>query len=369
MSEGQCRPRYTRLKPTRVANAIAALPARHRYRKATTPARANAREACPLGSEGSGSVAQPYPGRVRAPNVGSTQGRDRSTRYLIAVVTMTVSTRMRMKSNVASRSPRNQRGIAKRARMYVPPSVVMRTMMTSKVAFVPARLSARKRSSSTPPIEANIGTGFTRPDSQRSFKFRSTTDNPQTFNRDGRREMDRARHVYRRLLEHYGPQHWSPAETAFEAIVGALLMQQTSWRNVEVAIRNLRRAGLLDVRALAEAPVAVIRRQVRIAGLYRPNPARARAFYRHLVDRSGGDLARYFGRPTDVVRADLLAQDGVGPETADSILLYAGGHPIFVVDAYTERLGTRIRLFRRGEYPAVQRCFEQHVPRDLAIYQ
>src|SRR5437879_3519848 len=93
----------------------------------------------------------------------------------------------------------------------------MRTMMTSKVAFVPARLSARKRSSSTPPIEANIGTGFTRPDSQRSLKFRSTTDNPQTFNRDGRREMDRARHVYERLLEHYGPQHWWPAETAFRS--------------------------------------------------------------------------------------------------------------------------------------------------------
>ena len=241
--------------------------------------------------------------------------------------------------------------------------------MTSKVAFVPARLSARKRSSSTPPIEAKLGTGFTRPDSQRSLKFRSTTDNPQTFNRDGRREMDRARHVYERLLEHYGPQHWWPAETAFEAIVGALLMQQTSWRNVEVAIRNLRRAGLLDVRALAEAPVPVIRRHVRIAGLYRTKPARVRGFCRHLLERSDGDLARYFGRPMDVVRADLLAQDGVGPETADSILLYAGGHPIFVVDAYTERIGTRIGLFRTREYRAIQRFFEQHVPRDLAIYQ
>src|SRR5256712_11147864 len=142
-------------------------------------------------------------------------------------------------------------------------------------------------------------------------------------------------------------------------------MQQTSWRNVEVAIRNLRRAGLLDVRALAEAPVAVIRRQVRIAGLYRTKPARVRAFCRHLLDRSDGDLARYFGRPTDVVRADLLAQDGVGPETADSILLYAGGHPIFVVDAFTESNGAGIRLFRRGEYPVVLRRVAQHGSRDL----
>ncbi len=181
--------------------------------------------------------------------------------------------------------------------------------------------------------------------------------------------MDRARDVYERLLDHYGAQHWWPAETAFEAIVGALLMPQTAWRNVEVAIRNLKRARLLEVRALAEAPVPVIRQHVRIAGLYRAKPARLRAFCRHLLDRFGGDLARYFARPTDVVRADLHAQDGVGPETADSILLYAGGHPVFVVDAYTERIGRRIGLFRTEEYRAIQRYFEQHVPRDVTTYQ
>ena len=181
--------------------------------------------------------------------------------------------------------------------------------------------------------------------------------------------MDRARAVYDRLLDYYGPQHWWPAETAFEAIVGALLMQQTSWRNVEVAIGNLKRARLLEVRALAETPMSVIRRHVRIAGLYRTKPARLRAFCRHLLDRSGGDLAPYFDRPTDEVRADLLAQDGVGPETADSILLYAGGHPVFVVDAYTERIGRRIGLFRAGEYRRIQQYFEQRVPRDLATYQ
>ena len=181
--------------------------------------------------------------------------------------------------------------------------------------------------------------------------------------------MDRARAVYERLLDYYGPQHWWPAETAFEAIVGALLMQQTSWRNVEVAIRNLKRARLLEVRALAEAPVPAIRRHVQIAGLYQTKPARLRAFCRHLLDRSGGDLTRYFARPTDVVRADLLAQSGVGPETADSILLYAGGHPVFVVDAYTERIGGRIGLFRTGEYRANQRYFEEQVHRDLMTYQ
>lgn len=181
--------------------------------------------------------------------------------------------------------------------------------------------------------------------------------------------MDRVRAIYDRLLANYGPQHWWPAETPFEAIVGALLMQQTAWRNAEAAIGNLKAAGLLDVRALADAPVSVIRKHIRIAGLYRTKPERLKAFCRHLLERSGGDLARYFGRPTDVVRRDLLAQGGVGPETADSILLYAGGHPIFVVDAYTVRIGRRIGLFDATQYDAVQRTFETHVPRELGVYQ
>ena len=181
--------------------------------------------------------------------------------------------------------------------------------------------------------------------------------------------MHRSVAVYQRLLAHYGSQHWWPAETSFEAIVGALLMQQTAWRNVEIAVQNLKRARLLDVRALAGAPVPVIRRNVRVTGLYRTKPARLRAFCRHLLDRSGGDLAVYFNRPTGIVRADLLAQDGIGPETADSILLYAGGHPIFVVDAYTERIGSRIGLFRTREYAPIQQYFQRRIPRDLATYQ
>src|SRR2546428_6857279 len=178
--------------------------------------------------------------------------------------------------------------------------------------------------------------------------------------------MDRARAVYDRLLDYYGPQHWWPAETAFEAIVGALLMQQTSWRNVEVAIGNLKRARLLEVRALAETPMSVIRRHVRIAGLYRTKPARLRAFCRHLLDRSGGDLTRYFARPMDEVRADLLAQEGVGPETADSILLYAGGRPVFVVDADTERIRRPVRLFPTRGNRTNQTYIEQRGPPDPA---
>src|SRR3989442_6850012 len=176
----------------------------------------------------------------------------------------------------------------------------------------------------------------------------------------------RVQETFDRLLAHYGPQGWWPAETPFEAIGGALLMPQTAWRNVASAIRNLRGAKLLEVRALAAAPVAVIRRHVRIAGLHRTKPARLKAFCRHLVEESDGDLAKYFNRPTEVVRADLLAQDGVGPETADSILLYAGRHPVFVVDAYTIRIGGGIRLFDTAEDGAVQRVFESPPPLHLA---
>ncbi len=181
--------------------------------------------------------------------------------------------------------------------------------------------------------------------------------------------MDRVAETYRRLLDTYGPQHWWPAETDFEVVVGALLMPQTTWANVERAIASLREAGLLDPHRLAAAPVATIRRHVRVAGLYTVKPVRLKALCRHLVDRSDGDLRAYFDRPTEAVRADLLAQDGVGPETADSILLYAGRHPVFVVDAYTVRIATRIGLVATGEYEKVQRFFERHVPRDVARYQ
>jgi endonuclease III related protein len=181
--------------------------------------------------------------------------------------------------------------------------------------------------------------------------------------------MDREMDVYERLLQSYGPQHWWPADSPFETIVGALLMPQTAWRNAAHAIRNLRAVGLLGVGELASAPIPAIRKQVRVAGLYRTKPRRLRDFCRHLLERSDGDLHRYFARPTDIVRADLLAQEGVGPETADTILLYAGGHPIFLVDAYTIRIGRRIGLFEADTYEAVQRHFEERVPADLSIRQ
>ena len=181
--------------------------------------------------------------------------------------------------------------------------------------------------------------------------------------------LNRTLAVLDRLEHHYGPQHWWPADTPFEVIVGALLMHQTAWRNVEAAIRNLKAAGLFDASAIARAPVLILRSHVRVAGLFRTKPARLKAFCAHLLERSGGDLGMYFDRPREEIRADLLAQAGVGPETADSILLYAGGHPVFVVDAYTVRIGRRIGWFDTDAYETVQRRFEAHLPRDLAVYR
>lgn len=175
--------------------------------------------------------------------------------------------------------------------------------------------------------------------------------------------------VFRRLLAHYGPQGWWPATSRFEVIVGALLMAQTAWRNVEVSIANLRRAGLLTPRALAEAPIPRIRPLVRPAGLYRTKTKRLRAFCRHLLEISDGDLDRFFRRDPATVREELLALDGVGPETADSILLYAGDVPTFVVDAYTVRIGRRLGLFDSERHADVKRYFEVAMEPDVGAYQ
>ncbi|HKZ62871.1 MAG TPA: endonuclease III domain-containing protein [Thermoplasmata archaeon] len=175
--------------------------------------------------------------------------------------------------------------------------------------------------------------------------------------------------VYDRLLARFGPQHWWPAETPFEVVGGALLMAQTSWANVEQALGNLKRTGVLNPRALAAISIHRLRSLVRPAGLHRTKPRRLRAFCQHLVRVAEGDLGRFFARDLEAVREELLALDGIGPETADSILLYAGGFPTFVVDAYTVRIGTRIGWFNSPAYPAVKAYFESQVPPDLARYR
>ncbi len=146
------------------------------------------------------------------------------------------------------------------------------------------------------------------------------------------------RTIYRELSREWGPQHWWPAETPFEVIVGAILTQNTSWTNVERALDNLRTANTLSVAGVRAATVGDLEQLVRPSGYFRQKAALLKELVGFLDQRYGGSLDAMLAQPTAQLRVELLAQKGIGPETADSILLYAGQHPIFVIDAYTRRV-------------------------------
>jgi endonuclease III related protein len=148
---------------------------------------------------------------------------------------------------------------------------------------------------------------------------------------------------YTALLARYGPQNWWPAHSRFEVIVGAYLTQNTNWSNVEKALLNLRRARRLSVSAMRATPIDELKTLVRPSGYFRQKARNLKAFIAFLDERYSGSLSRMFAEPTAKLRGELLEIKGVGPETADSILLYAGNHPVFVVDAYTRRV-----LLRHG---------------------
>jgi endonuclease III related protein len=170
---------------------------------------------------------------------------------------------------------------------------------------------------------------------------------------------------YNSMFTAFGPQHWWPGRTPFEVIVGAILTQNTSWANVERAIANLRKARLLTPAAIEKASPQKIQMLIRSSGYFRQKARKLKAFCAFLRYEYGGSLKRMFEQPTPALREKLLGVFGVGPETADSILLYAGGHPVFVVDTYTKRM-----LARHGwtaedaKYEDVRWIFEQRFPGD-----
>lgn len=174
--------------------------------------------------------------------------------------------------------------------------------------------------------------------------------------------------VYARLFAAQGPQGWWPADTPVEMAIGAVLTQNTAWINVERALANLRKAELLDAGALIDQPDDVLAAHLRPSGYFNIKVRRVKALARFLVDRVGGDPAGLARWPLAEARAALLAVPGVGRETADSILLYAAGHPIFVIDAYTRRLAGRLGLADPMlDYDALRRRFEEALPRDVAL--
>jgi endonuclease-3 related protein len=162
------------------------------------------------------------------------------------------------------------------------------------------------------------------------------------------------------MRRHYGHQRWWPGDTAFEVCVGAILTQNTSWSNVERAIANLKRAQALDPHKLAALPQQELAQLLRPTGYFNVKARRLRAFLAALHDIGQGDLRRLFAGNTAAVRARLLAVHGIGPETADSMLLYAGNHARFVIDAYTKRIFQRHRWVTAvATYEELQTLCEQ----------
>ena len=176
--------------------------------------------------------------------------------------------------------------------------------------------------------------------------------------------------IYHRLLEAYGPQGWWPAESRFEMIAGAILTQSAAWRNVERALDNLRSAGVETWRAVHELPLEELAGLVRPSGYYNAKARKLKAFAAHVCVDHDGDLDGMFAADTKMVRGELLGIHGIGPETADDILVYAAGKPSFVIDAYTIRILKRVGLapVNRDNYDGWQAMFHAGIPADTQVY-
>lgn len=176
-------------------------------------------------------------------------------------------------------------------------------------------------------------------------------------------------HLYQRLYDHFGPQHWWPGETPFEVILGAVLTQNTNWGNVEKAIANLKGAGLLSYPRLAELPVGLLAEYIRPAGYYNIKAARLHNLFALIRDRYQGSVDALLVEETETLRHALLSVKGIGPETADSIVLYAAGRPVFVVDAYTYRILLRHDLIgEEAGYEEIQELFMANLAPDAPLY-
>ena len=175
--------------------------------------------------------------------------------------------------------------------------------------------------------------------------------------------------VYRRLLARYGPQDWWPGDSPFEVIVGAILTQSAGWTGVERAIDNLKAAGALSPAALRAVPIEELAVLIRPSVYFNAKSLKLRAFVEHLGERYDDDLDAMFQQDADALRAELLSIHGIGEETADDILLYAAGKPMFVIDAYTRRIMDRMGVTPHVDrYGAYQSMFMDNLPRDEALF-
>jgi endonuclease III related protein len=180
---------------------------------------------------------------------------------------------------------------------------------------------------------------------------------------------DRVYAIHDRLRAVYGPQHWWPADSPWEVIVGAILTQSAAWTNVEKAIANLKDAGILSPAGIHATAQDELARLVYPSGYYNAKARKLKSFAQRLHDGYQGELDALFAFDLASLRAELLSIHGVGPETADSIILYAAGKPSFVIDAYTRRIACRLGLAApTTNYPDLQALFTDCLPLDAPLY-
>ncbi len=170
--------------------------------------------------------------------------------------------------------------------------------------------------------------------------------------------------IYTTLLNEFGHQDWWPADTPFEVVIGTVLTQQTRWTNVEQAIANLKEHELLEPETLAQAEIELIEELVHCCGFYRQKASRLNNIAKYFADKG---IENVFSVPTDELRDEMLSLNGVGNETADSIVLYAANKPKFVIDAYTSRIMNCLGI--NGNYIRLQELFEQELPTNVDLYK
>ena len=177
--------------------------------------------------------------------------------------------------------------------------------------------------------------------------------------------------IYNKLLSYFGAQHWWPAETRYEVVIGAVLTQNTSWKNVERALENLKKENLVDEKKILDVDIGKLKELIKPAGFYNIKAERLKSITKYIVDnyRTTDDLAKT-EKDIKSLRNELLAIKGIGKETADSILLYALDKPIFVVDAYTRRIFSRFGIMNNNmDYDEIRLIFENNILLDLNIYK
>ena len=171
------------------------------------------------------------------------------------------------------------------------------------------------------------------------------------------------------LLDHFGPRHWWPSDGPLEMMIGAVLTQNTNWKNVEKAISTLKKKGLISVQKLKHLPVAKLAHDIRPAGYYNIKAGRLKNLVEFISNHYAGDVDAMLKDETPDLREGLLSVKGVGPETADSIILYAAGRPVFVVDAYTHRILNRHGMVQdQATYSELQELFMDSLPDDPALF-